>query len=125
MSEQMLLYLSIGAGVLVVVGAVAMLFGVWKMLSAVQKSGEQAVTKHAAANGWTFETRSRNSDIDRRWTGITNGIAWSAEYRAIHNRTDQYRRHEFRWTAAITDGPEHPILLVHERSALAKLDAAR
>ncbi len=125
MSEQMLLYVSIGAGVLVVVGTVAMLFGVWKMLSAVQKSGEQAVKKHAVANGWTFETRSRNSDIDRRWTGITNGIAWSAEYRAIHNRTDQYRRHEFRWAAAITDGPEHPILLVHERSALAKLDGAR
>jgi len=114
MSEQMLLYVSIGAGVLVVVGTVAMLFGVWKMLSAVQKSGEQAVKKHAVANGWTFETRSRNSDIDRRWTGITNGIAWSAEYRAIHNRTDQYRRHEFRWAAAITDGPQHPILMVHE-----------
>jgi hypothetical protein len=125
MSEQMLFYVSIGAGVVVLVGTVAMGFGVWKMMSSVQKSGEQAVARQAADRGWMFETQSRNSDIDRRWTGVTDGISWRAEYRAINNMTDQYRRHEFRWAAAITDGPERPILLVHERSALAKLDDAR
>lgn len=125
MSEQMLVYVSIVAGVVVVVGTIAMVVGVWKMLRAVQKGGEQAIAKQAAANGWTFETKSRNSDIDRRWTGITNGVAWTAEYRAIDNGRDEDRRHEFRWAAAITDGPERPILIVHERSALAKLDDAR
>jgi len=125
MSEQMLLYVSVGVGAVVLVGGVAMVVGVWKMLTAVQQSGEQAVAKQAAANGWTFESKSRNSNIDRRWTGITNGVAWTAEYRAIDNGRDEDLRHEFRWAAAITGGPERPILVVHERSALAKLDDAR
>jgi len=125
MSEQTILYVGIGAAIVVMVGTVAMLVAVWKMLTAVQRGAEQAVGKQAAANGWTFESKSRNSDIDRRWTGTTNGIAWSARYYAPHNQTSQYRRHEFRWVAAISDGPASPLLVVHERSALAKLDAAR
>jgi hypothetical protein len=95
------------------------------MLKAVQQSGEQAVAKQAAAHGWTFESGSRHSDIDRRWSGTTDGVAWTAQYRALHNQVDEYRRHEFRWTAAIAGGPASPILVVHERSALAKLDAVR
>ena len=125
MSEQMLIYVSIGVGVVVLMGGVAMVVGVWKMLTAVQQSGEQAVAKQAASNGWTFDTKSRNSDIDRRWTGTTNGIAWTARHHAVNNRDNQSRHHEFRWVAPITGGPASPILVVHERSALAKLDAAR
>jgi hypothetical protein len=125
MSEQAILYLSMGVGVVFVVATVAMIVGVFKMLTAVSKSGEQTAGQHAAASGWTFETSSQGGSIDRRWTGTTRGVPWTASYRAINNQTEEYRRHEFRWAAAITAGPASPILLVHQQSALAKLDAAR
>jgi hypothetical protein len=125
MSDETLLYLGIGAGLLLFAGTVAMVVAVWKMLASAQRTSERAVGQQASDKGWAFETSSANGSIDRRWTGTTNGVPWRAEYRAISNQVDTYRRHEFRWTAAVAGGPTSPLLLVHRQSALAKLDASR
>jgi hypothetical protein len=125
MSDQTLLYVGYGIGVVVFAATVAMLVAVWKMLTSLQQSGEQAVARQAAAAGWTLDSRPQGTSIDRRWSGTTQGVSWTAEYRAIDNQADHDRRHEFRWAAAITGGPTGPILLVHKRSKLAKLDSAR
>ncbi|MDH4066198.1 MAG: hypothetical protein OEW19_17490 [Acidobacteriota bacterium] len=108
MSFQLALVLS----AVMVVGAVVVL--VIRMEGRRQAAVEDQLRGEASARGWTFQTDREPGFRVRRWTGTTDGIAWSAESR----RSARQRRHRgqgaqrMRWWADTVRGPSGAVLFL-------------
>lgn len=66
----------------------------------------------ASARGWAFET-GRDADMQlMRWTGQTDGLAWTLEYRRGRHkhRSTNDRAQRVRWWADAFHGPGAPVL---------------
>jgi hypothetical protein len=115
-------------GSFVGIAAIAVMVGVVvyfvKMARSVQVNSTGSLQQAAAARGWQFEHSSKIGEIKRKWSGITDGVAWSASYTGTSNNSaDQvFWNHMFRWRAALEKGPSTTLILIHARSKLDGVD---
>ena len=85
------------AGVILVVTFVALVVFV---TSKRQKAREEEMQRAASARGWKFESKNEKGYRVHRWTGTTEGVAWTAESLTQRGGSDsrqQRRRHIGRW----------------------------
>jgi hypothetical protein len=123
MSESLITILGAVFGVAALVVLVAVVIFAWKIMSKQQVTTAGGLAKAAEARGWQFEHHSEIGKIHRKWSATTEGVAWTATHTGIGNEdAGSHRRHNFRWRAAITDGPAAPLVLIHERSSLDGID---
>ncbi|MEZ5287186.1 MAG: hypothetical protein R2712_20775 [Vicinamibacterales bacterium] len=99
-------------GVAGVMGATVMLL---TRLSTRQQQEEDAhFRREAQDRGWTFQTDREAAFRIRRWTGVTDGIRWTAEsWRAPSRRRNRARfEQRMRWWADTLRGPAKPVLFM-------------
>ena len=75
---------------------------------------EEELQRLASSRGWTFESvRDRGYRI-HRWTGTTEGVAWTAEsLDLVSGGNKRHRRRQVgRWRGQWTGGPEQPVLFM-------------
>lgn len=67
---------------------------------------EEELMRAAAARGWKFESLLDKGYRVHRWTGVTDGVAWSAESLRLSagGNKQKRRRHVARWHGAWSPG---------------------
>lgn len=89
----------------------------WRATRGVRMHREQqqgALAADAAARGWTFEQGSDGLFDLMRWSGATEGVRWTAEYRRGRRRKSAgpSRAHRLRWWTEGVGGPASPLLFM-------------
>ncbi|MGE0462259.1 MAG: hypothetical protein AB7Q16_12890 [Vicinamibacterales bacterium] len=95
---------------LALVGAAAVV----RLERAARERREEAMRSEASARGWQFEAADDGIFRLWRWRGVTDAIAWTAEYRRGRHRkgTTHARTHRFVWWADTLRGPASPVLFI-------------
>ena len=77
-----------------------------------QAAYEEELRRGAAARGWKLETTTERGYRINRWTGNTDGIAWTAEsmMRSAGGNRRERRRHVARWHGQWHPGINAPIV---------------
>lgn len=89
-------------------------FGLVFISSRRRKAQEEELQRAASRRGWKFESVREHGYRIHRWTGTTEGIAWTAESLDMisgGNRRHR-RRHIGRWRGAWSGGPNQPVLFM-------------
>ena len=89
-------------------------FGLVFISNRRRKAQEEELQRVAASRGWRFESVREHGYRIHRWTGTTEGVAWTAESLDMisgGNRRHR-RRHIGRWRAEWTAGPSQPVLFM-------------
>jgi len=89
----------------------------WRVTRGMRLHREQqqgALAADAAARGWTFEQGSDGLFDLMRWSGVTDGVRWTAEYRRSRHRKSSgpSRTHRLRWWTEDMAGPASPLLFM-------------
>jgi hypothetical protein len=89
----------------------------WRATRGVRMHREQqqgALAADAAVRGWTFEQGSDGLFDLMRWSGATEGVRWTAEYRRGRRRKSSgpSRAHRLRWWTEGVGGPASPLLIM-------------
>lgn len=89
----------------------------WRATRGVRLHREQqqgALAADAAARGWTFEQGTDGLFDLTRWSGTTDGVRWTAEYRRGRRRKSSgpSRTHRLRWWTEDLGGPAPPMLFM-------------
>lgn len=89
----------------------------WRATRGVRLHREQqqgALAADAAARGWTFEQGTDGLFELSRWSGTTDGVRWTAEYRRGRRRKSSgpSRTHRLRWWTEGVAGPASPMLFM-------------
>jgi hypothetical protein len=79
-----------------------------------RQAQEEEMQRAASSRGWTFESIMERGFRVHRWTGSTEGVAWTAEslQRVSGGNKHQRRLHIARWHGGWTTGPAQPILFM-------------
>lgn len=77
-----------------------------------QKAQDEELQRAASARGWKFEATTEKGYRVQRWTGVTDGVPWTAESlrHGAGGNTRQKRTHIGRWHAAYSPGIAHPMV---------------
>jgi hypothetical protein len=77
-----------------------------------QKAKEEELQRAAAARGWKFENTHEKGYRVHRWTGTTDGVAWTAESlnHTVGGHKHQRRRDIARWHGVYNPGVSGPIV---------------
>jgi hypothetical protein len=121
-SDELLIFGAFGGMALFMI---AVTVGVWMLARRSKlRTGLQA-TQDAAARGWKLQTTDEGGAEVQRWSGSTDGVAWTAEHRVTRERggSRPYARYQTRWRADARGGPSSPVLITPERSSLKRLDS--
>jgi hypothetical protein len=89
-------------------------FGLIFVSNRRRKAQEEELQRVASSRGWKFESvRDRGYRI-HRWTGTTEGVAWTAEsLDLVSGGSKRHRRRQVgRWRGQWTAGPAEPVLLM-------------
>jgi hypothetical protein len=75
---------------------------------------DDRLRREASAHGWSVEIGIDKAFRVRRWRGVTDGIAWTAESRQARHRKGHGPRRQERlcWWADTLRGPRAPILFL-------------
>ena len=75
---------------------------------------EEELRSEARARGWQFVAADEGVFRLVQWRGVTEGIAWTAEYRRRTRKKGQRhaRPHRFVWWADTLRGPSSPVLFM-------------
>lgn len=89
----------------------------WRATRGVRLHQEQqqgALAADAAVRGWTFEQGADGLFDLMRWSGVTDGVRWTAEYRRSRHRKSSgpSRTHRLRWWTEGVAGPASPLLFM-------------
>jgi hypothetical protein len=104
---------------LAVILAIFIIIGTLFVLAAIfggrrQKAQDEELQRAAAARGWKFESKLERGYRVHRWTGTTDGVAWTAE--SLRNTAGgnkrERRRHIARWHGAWGPGINKPIIVM-------------
>jgi hypothetical protein len=79
-----------------------------------RRAQEDELQRAASSRGWKFESLRERGYRMHRWTGTTDGVAWTAESLDLvsgGNRRHR-RRHIGRWRGDWSAGPERPLLFM-------------
>lgn len=122
MSDSTLVTLVSLGGLLATIGIFAM---VWKVVAMVREQQSDAITAAAARKGWEVEFATDGAYKVTRFRGTTDEVRWVAETRRWSDNERTHWPNVTRWHAATAHGPATPILIVRDRSELARvLDAS-
>src|SRR5512134_2256276 len=78
-----------------------------------RKAQEEEMQRAASSRGWKFESESKHGYRIHRWSGSTEGVAWTAEsLQQASGGKNRTRRHVGRWQCTWTSGPAEPILIM-------------
>lgn len=108
MNVQALLY---------VVSIVFVAWVMWKAIRGIGRHREQqqgVLSADALARGWRFEAGTDGLFDLLRWSGLSDGVGWSAEYRRSRRRksSGHSRAQRLRWWSDGVGGPSSPLLLI-------------
>lgn len=115
-------------GSVVAVAALAVMVGAvvffWKLAGRVQQTSQRRLDEQAAERGWQVDHKREIGKVEQRWSGTTEAVSWTAHYTGVEDNSadHSYRRHMFRWTAPLANGPAVPLVLIHDRSSLHGVD---
>lgn len=89
-------------------------FGLVFISSRRRKAQEEELQRAASSRGWKFESVRERGYRIHRWTGTTEGVAWTAEsLDLVSGGNKRHRRRQIgRWRGQWATGPEQPILFM-------------
>jgi hypothetical protein len=89
-------------------------FGLVFISSRRRKAQEEELQRAASSRGWKFESVREHGYRIHRWTGTTEGVAWTAESLDMISggKRRHRRRHIGRWRGAWSAGPNQPVLFM-------------